>query len=415
MITTTVLAIALTCGCAHASLGSPPPIELIATAHVPGDSTDLSGLDGSDGTGLPHAALGSFGSAIDYDPVTGMILAACDRGPRDGDNTFACRVQQFALTLSDGRATLNLKSTRMLRSRGGGQFVGSTRATGPAFRAAVSGVRMRIPARLDPEAVRFAGADGSFLLAEEYGPSLDLFDASGRHARRLPIPDRYLCAHPAASADAELPPANICGRQPNRGFESLAVATSGTSAWLMTQSPLLQDHAMDSDGKRLGINMRLLDVPLSGGEAAEYLYLLDRPTHGVSEVLAEDATHVLVLERDGKGGRDAGFRALYRVDMSAATNISAIASLPALGIPPGVKPVQKEEYLNFLDPRFALGGGAMPEKIEGLCWGPGLPDGRRTLLVSSDNDLRSDAPSLLWVFAVGVPSGVVDASDAGVR
>ena len=42
----------------------------------------------------------------------------------------------------------------------------------------------------------------------------------------------------------------------------------------------------------------------------------------------------------------------------------------------------------------------MPEKIEGLTFGPTLPDGRRTLIVTIDNDLMADKPSWFWVFAV---------------
>jgi hypothetical protein len=41
----------------------------------------------------------------------------------------------------------------------------------------------------------------------------------------------------------------------------------------------------------------------------------------------------------------------------------------------------------------------MPEKIEGLTFGEVLPDGRRTLLVGTDNDFESASNSLIWVFA----------------
>jgi hypothetical protein len=41
----------------------------------------------------------------------------------------------------------------------------------------------------------------------------------------------------------------------------------------------------------------------------------------------------------------------------------------------------------------------MPEKIEGLALGPALADGRRTLVVTTDNDLKTENPSWFWVFA----------------
>jgi outer membrane biosynthesis protein TonB len=42
----------------------------------------------------------------------------------------------------------------------------------------------------------------------------------------------------------------------------------------------------------------------------------------------------------------------------------------------------------------------MPEKIEGLTWGPELADGRLTLLVTSDNDLNPKQPTHVWMFAI---------------
>ncbi len=393
------------------AIGAPPRAELIATVRIPGDALDLSGIAGSDAKGTPNALLGSFGSGIDYDRAAGEVVAACDRGPRDGDNTCACRVQRFRLGIDAAArtATLTLTSTRLLTSSGGGQFVGTVGAVSPVFRAVVGTERTRIPARLDPEAVRLADDGGAMWIAEEYGPGLDVFTAQGRHVRRVAPPQRYVCRFPAKTSDAELPPVNTSGRQPNRGFEGLALSPDGKTAYLMTQSPLIQDGGLDADNKRVGINMRLLRATLSDNavEYHEFLYLLDRPTHGVNELLADGDTHLLVLERDGKKGSDAAFRGVYRVEIGSATDISGVERLPALGMPPGVTPVRKELFLDLLDPAFGLAGEGMPEKIEGLCWGPSLTDGRRTLLVSSDNDLVEEAATVVWVFAVGEPENAV--------
>ncbi|HEX2837608.1 MAG TPA: esterase-like activity of phytase family protein, partial [Phycisphaerales bacterium] len=386
--------------------------ELLATIHFPGDSLDVSGLLGTDTAGTPHALLGSFGSGIDFDPVTAEVVAVCDRGPRDGANDFACRVQRFAFRLDEASrtASLTLTSTRFLTSSGGGQFVGSSKAWTPAFRAVVGDglgeSRPRIPARLDPEAIRLSG--DTMWIADEYAPALDLFTRSGRHIRREPLPARYACSHASGTAEGELPPANTTGRQPNRGFESLTLSPDGSRAYLMTQSPLIQDGGLDADSKRIGINMRLLQVPLNpASPTREYLYLLDRPSHGVNELLADGESHILVLERDGGKGANAAFRVVYRVELRSDLDIAHVERLPSLGLPPGIVPLRKELYLDLLDPAFGLAGGAMPEKIEGLCWGPELSDGRRTLLVSSDNDLIQDAPTTLWVFAIGDPAAGV--------
>ncbi len=42
----------------------------------------------------------------------------------------------------------------------------------------------------------------------------------------------------------------------------------------------------------------------------------------------------------------------------------------------------------------------IPEKIEGLAWGPDLPDGRHVLYVISDNDLNPSLATQIYAFAI---------------
>jgi hypothetical protein len=79
--------------------------------------------------------------------------------------------------------------------------------------------------------------------------------------------------------------------------------------------------------------------------------------------------------------------------------LAKMDALPAKGAVTGVKPLTKTLELDLLDPSHSLAGDDMPEKIEGLSFGPKMADGRRTLLVSTDNDLIPENPSIVWVFA----------------
>jgi hypothetical protein len=54
----------------------------------------------------------------------------------------------------------------------------------------------------------------------------------------------------------------------------------------------------------------------------------------------------------------------------------------------------------LLDRRFGLVGDSCPEKVEGLTFGPSLPDGRRLLIVCVDNDFQPDQSSWFYAFAV---------------
>jgi hypothetical protein len=85
--------------------------------------------------------------------------------------------------------------------------------------------------------------------------------------------------------------------------------------------------------------------------------------------------------------------------LNGATDVSGIDSLPAGALPPEIKPVTKALFIDLLDPAFGL-VPTIPEKIEGLAWGPDLPDGRHLLYVISDNDLNPSLATQIYAFAI---------------
>jgi hypothetical protein len=59
----------------------------------------------------------------------------------------------------------------------------------------------------------------------------------------------------------------------------------------------------------------------------------------------------------------------------------------------------KTLFIDLLDPVFSL-AATIPEKIEGLAWGPDLPDSRHLLYVISDNDLNPSLATQIYAFAI---------------
>jgi hypothetical protein len=195
----------------------------------------------------------------------------------------------------------------------------------------------------------------------------------------------------------EMPPENAKGRQPNHGFEGLAMMPGGSRLVGALQAPLIQDGALSAEGKKVGRNVRFLEVMLESGTTRELVYQLSEKGMSVNEALAVDDHRLLVLERDGAKKR---VRGLWMADMRGASDVSGIEALPREGLPEGVVAMSKTRWLDFMDPKFGLESG-MPEKIEGLAFGPRLADGRRTLIVTTDNDLKEMEASWVWVFAFG--------------
>ena len=120
-----------------------------------------------------------------------------------------------------------------------------------------------------------AAADGSFWVADEYGPSLFHVAADGTVlVRWVPVG----CGAAFAGADypvVEALPAIAAHRQLNRGFEALALSADGRRLYLAFQSPLAHP---DERAHRRARHVRLWEIDTMGGAVtAQYLYRLDKP------------------------------------------------------------------------------------------------------------------------------------------
>src|SRR5262245_55473181 len=248
--------------------------------------------------------------------------------------------------------------------------------------------------RFDPEGIRMSPA-GTFFVSDEYGPFVYEFNAAGRRLRSLPVPANFLIDHPRAVGADELPPTNTKGRQSNRGMDGLAISPDGSKLYGMMQNALIQDGALNAANQRRGFHNRILEIDLATGATREFVYVLTDRSNGVNEILAINDHQFLVIERDGAGGNDAAFKKLFKIDITGATDVSGVPSLPQTApLPPAVVPVSKTLFLDLLDPAFGLKGPNFPEKIEGLAFGPDLPGGRHLLLVSHDNDFTAQDTKL---------------------
>lgn len=375
-------------------------VTLIGTASVPGDASDLSGLTGEAAPECPQSRLGSYGSGIDSLGKDNLFVTVTDRGPGDGASTFVPRLQIFEIVIDPAKAQavqVNLKKTVLLKSPAGNMFTGSL-----LEQALIDGAKSEggwtITKRFDPEGVRLL-PNGNVLITDEYGPFAAEFSLDGKGVSQWSVPQSFVCQVPGNDEKAEMPPANTKGRIPNRGLESLAVTKEGV-AWSMLQSPLIQDGGLGKKNWRVGMNIRVIKLGKNASDShssqSQFVYQLDSENNGVNEMLAVSETAFLILERDGK---KATSRRIYLAETIGATDVAPITQLPSTGLPEGVKPMSKRLLLDLLDPSYGLAGN-MPEKIEGLAWGPDLGDGRKTLIVTSDNDMIAEQPSWFWVFAL---------------
>ncbi len=387
----------------HVQAADQTEIQLLGTIRFDGTMQDQS----EDASPLENGQLGNrFGgiSAIEYSGNANLFYAIADRGPDDGAAGYMCRFHLLKLDINPlaiEPVQGTVVKTVFLSDHREQVFSGSAALLCPTDTLA---------GRFDPEAVR-SMPDGSLYVSDEYGPQLIQFGGDGRERCRVPLPSVLSVKVPADSKDRENQ-LNQSGRSSNRGMEGLALSTDGRHLYGLMQGALLQDSLRDEPGHASGRHCRLVEVDIDSGKCRQFVYSLEHPAYGTNEILAIGPDEFLVIERDSQPGTEAGFRKLMRIQLDNATDVSdrlqlASSTMPADTLDPSVIPVDKEVFLDFLNPKFGLVGEGMPEKIEGLTLGPVLPDGRHTLLVAIDNDFEEDHPTLIWVFAVptsGLPA-----------
>jgi len=279
------------------------------------------------------------------------------------------------------------------------------------------------PNGIDPEGLALL-QDGSAWVAEEHLPSLMRITANGMVTARY-VPNGLSIKAGDTKTLATLP-AHYRQRQPNRGFEAVAVSPDESVVWTMLQSPLMQQK--DSKVRESGL-IRMLQLNARTGQPlAEYIYRLGDPTNAkyraggnisadgkICAMSCVDAESLIVLEQS-----DDGDAAIYRCKFGESTNtlgdnrqFEGISNLSAAGVVAVEKTLVTD--LRPLLGQFAqdiTAGAWKPEpgeaiaglKLEGMV----IID-QRHIAVINDNDFNVDATndpdepfrrSCLWIIAL---------------
>jgi len=250
----------------------------------------------------------------------------------------------------------------------------------------------------DPEGLALTKDDTLVLTSEGFAtrlidPWVREFGLDGRQLRELPVPDAF---DPNA--------AGTRGVRQNLGFESAASAPNGRFLFTGTEAALAQDGPPATVGAgsparilRYNLQRRVLD--------RQYVYWTDPiaeppvpatqfAVSGLVELLPLNNQFLLAMERSfSVGAPDTGNTIkLYGVALPGADDVNGFDSLATLlG---GLQPVAKTLLLD-LD---ALG---IPlDNVEAMAFGPDLPDGRRSLILVSDNNFAPAQFTQFLLFAV---------------
>jgi hypothetical protein len=347
--------------------------ELIGTVNIPTgtqfDGTEIGGL-----------------SSITYDPNRGVYYAISD----DQGTIDPVRYYTLAIDLADGRLDPGditfLDVTKILDASGAPYAPGS----------------------LDPEGLVLAHEGSLYFTSEGFAartppvnPFVNRMNLNGHQTRSLLVPDKFL---PNA--------AGTQGVRNNLAFESLNVTPD--QRYLITAS----EGALAQDGPAANVGQsslaRILQYRLSSGvPGSEYVYVVnpvaETPVppdqfrvNGLVELLPLDNLGtMLAMERSFSVGAGNTIW-LYEISTQGATDVSGYFSLYPNGVtqpPVAFTPVTKRLILNV-----EADLGIEPDNLEGMAFGPALPDGRLPLVLVSDNNFDPAATTQFIVLAVQLTS-----------
>ncbi len=247
---------------------------------------------------------------------------------------------------------------------------------------------------LDPESIALSPRHTLIITSEGdasqlIDPFVREFGLSGRQIRNFPVPGYY---DPAPDATS--------GVRNNLGFESAGFSPDGSYLFTGTENALVQDGPAAT--VTTTSPARLLRYDRFGRLDREFVYVVepvqDAPipadafsVNGLVDLLPLSATQLLAMERSFSVGVGNDAR-LYLVDTAGATNVRGVPALPAdLS---SVQTVGKRLLFDF----DAL--GITLDNLEGVALGPTLPDGRRTVVVVSDNNFSPTAFTQFLAFTV---------------
>ncbi len=209
--------------------------------------------------------------------------------------------------------------------------------------------------------------------ARTAGPEIRRFSLNGAHLGALAVHSHFLIG------------------PNNQSFESLALSPNGHSLFTANEGPLA------GDGRTADLRSRIRIVRYDYRDregfvpAQEHFYLTEPGRTagdiGVSEMIALSEAGLLVLERGFVEGQGSTIR-IFRVSLKGAADVAGEPALSA----PGLVPLSKTLMVDLVNcpPSGATHPGIQPnpllDNFEAMTLGPELPEGRRALLLISDDN-----------------------------
>jgi 3-phytase len=193
------------------------------------------------------------------------------------------------------------------------------------------------------------------------------------------------------------------GPRQNQTLEGVTFTPDGRRIVTAMEDPLYQDGA-DPTPEHGALTRITVHDANTGLPLAQYAYPLEplfatppaggTDTNGVSDIVSLGHDRFLVLERASIYSDNNWKARIYLVDLHGATDVLGRDSLTAASGHP-VEPVRKTLVTDLSD----VPGLSRVDNVEGITLGPRLADGRRTVVLVSDNNFAARQVTQVVAFA----------------
>lgn len=191
------------------------------------------------------------------------------------------------------------------------------------------------------------------------------------------------------------------GPRRNGVFEGVTFDDAYKYLYVNVEEPLYNDGSRAGLHDSTGITRIIKFDAASKKVVAQYGYIIDPVAYppspaeafiinGISDILFLGDNKLLVVERSFSTGRAACTIRVYIGDLSQADDVKKMASIKNKP----VKMVRKKLLLNMDDLKIYI------DNIEGVTFGPNLPNGHRSLLFISDNNFDPREKTQVLLFEV---------------
>lgn len=254
----------------------------------------------------------------------------------------------------------------------------------------------------DPESIRYFASKNQLVWTSEgerivrdkeiilANPAITRMSLNGQYLDTLPLPENLIMR------------ATEKGPRQNGVLEGMTFDKDFKTLYVNVEEPLYEDGPRaDLTPNKAWIRIYQYDLK-SNKNTAQYAYLLDPVAYpatpatafkinGVPDIYAIGNNKLLIMERSFSTGRLPCTIKIFEVDLSGAEDIRNNASLIAS---PPAKPLTKKLLLNMDSLAMHV------DNVEGMCFGPTLPNGHKTLVMVADNNFQLFETTQFFLFEI---------------